>query len=158
MVYRIETMDSIQLMGKAERQFIGNVQANIFWNKCKQDGTLTQLTTRSTSLDKELIGLADSSSYDGKSYLYYVATPFDGETISDGFTIINLPASLWIKFKYSSFVLDTADKDIWTYIYSDFFPASKYEPSEYQLEVYPCGDGNYSGDISEIWISAKIKA
>lgn len=157
MDYRTETMDSIQLIGKAERQFIGNVQANIFWDKCKQDGTLRQLTAQSTSLDKELIGIADSTSYDGKSYLYYVATPFDGETVPDGFTTIILPAAMWIKFKCPSFALDTADKDIWTYIYSEFFPASKYEPSEYQLEVYPCGDGNYSEDISEIWISANTK-
>lgn len=157
MDYRTETMDSIQLIGKVERQFIGRVQANKFWDTCRQDGTLSALTANSTSLAKELIGIADSSSYDRESYLYYIATPYDGKSVPDGFTTINLPASLWIKFKCSSFVSETTGKDIWTYIYSEFFPTSKYEPSEYQLEVYPYGDGSYPDDISEIWIAARKK-
>ncbi|WP_086347232.1 GyrI-like domain-containing protein [Candidatus Enterococcus clewellii] len=158
MDFCVESMDAFQLLGKAERQFINIVQANKFWDLCKQDGTLERLTRYSTSLDKEYIGIADSSSYDGKSYLYYIATPFDGNAIPDGFMTIHLPASLWIKFTCSSFVLDTANKDIWAYIYSEFFPASEYKPTEYQLEVYPCGDGSYSENKAEIWISVKTKA
>lgn len=156
--YHIETMDSIQLIGKVERQYIGDVRANIFWNTCKQDGTLAALTKHSTSLNRELIGIADSSSYDEISYLYYIATLYDGKTVPNDFMTINLPASLWIKFNCSSFVLDTANKDIWTYIYSDFFPTLEYKPTEYQLEVYPYGDWSYPQDILEIWISVKTKA
>lgn len=157
MEFRVEAMDRILLLGKAERQFIGKVQANIFWETCEHDGTLSQLTAQSASTDKELIGIADSSSYDGKSYLYYIATPFDSKIVPEGFTAINLPAALWIKFKCSSYVPDSAGKDIWTYIYSEFFPASEYEPSEYQLEVYPCRDGSYPENMSEIWVSVKCR-
>lgn len=32
---------------------------------------------------------------------------------------------------------------------------SDYEPAEYQVEVYPCGDGSYPDDISEVWIAVQ---
>lgn len=159
MDYRVESMASIRLIGKAERQFINHVQADIFWGTCKQDGTLAALTKYSTSAGKEYIGIADSFSYDGKSYLYYIATPYDGKQVPANLTLICLPASLWIKFRCVDLEAEsTAQKDIWEIIYSEFFPESEYEPSGYQLEVYPYGEGSYADNISEIWISARFKA
>lgn len=158
MDYKIEQLDSFKLLGKAEKQMIGNVQANLFWEKCREDGTLDALTNYSTSLDKEHIGIADGSSYNGESYMYYIVTPYVGDTIPEGYIVKELPARTWVKFRCITFnAANTADSEIWRKIYSEFFPTSEYEPAEFQMEVYPCGDGSYQGDIAEVWIAVRKK-
>ena len=87
MEIQIEKMEAVRLLGKVEKQFVKNVRADEFWKCCNQDGTLEELIDYSTSQNKELIGLADGSSYDGASYQYYIATPFDGEEIPEGYVM-----------------------------------------------------------------------
>jgi len=163
MDYRIEEMNGLRLLGKVERQFMNNVQAGKFWDRCIKDGILDTLTKYSTSPDKEHIGIADGSSYDGESYLYYIVTPYDGNDILDGYIIKELPARTWIKFRCVSFgVENTADTELWRKIYSEFFPTSDYKPAEYQLEVYPQGnpynDGrSYKDNLAEAWIAVRKK-
>ena len=156
MDYQVVTMEDFQLLGKGEMQLVGQVKADLFWQKCQKDGTLAKLTTYSTSDEKEWIGLADGESFDGEGYMYYIATHYHAETVPSGYTTLTLPSSLWIKFRSASLnVKNTADKDCWTWIFSDFFPASEYEPAGFQLEVYPKGAGSYPDSLSEIWISVK---
>ena len=158
MDYRIEKMNAFKVLGKVEKEVIGNVTANLFWKQCGEDGTLKALTQYSTSPEKEYIGIADGSSYDGESYLYYIVTPYEGDEILDGHIVKELPERLWVKFRCLSLGAEnTADSDIWTKIYSEFFPTSDYEPAEFQMEVYPCGDGDYPDDISEVWIAVNVK-
>lgn len=158
MDYHITQMPALRLLGKVEKQFIGHVAANLFWERCREDSTLQQLTSLSTSPDKERLGIANSATYDGESYLYYIATPYDGTPIPDGYILKELPARLWVKFRCVSLGAEnTADEDIWRKIYSEYFPTSDYEPAEYQVEVYPHGDGSYPDDISEVWIAVKKK-
>lgn len=158
MDYRIEEMDSLRLLGKVEKQLVNDVQAGKFWERCIKDGTLDTLTKYSTSPDKEHIGIADGSSYDGESYLYYIATPYLDDDVPHGYIIKELPVRTWIKFRCISFgIKNTADTELWHKIYSEFFPTSDYEPAEYQLEVYPYDDGRYKDDIAEAWIAVKKK-
>jgi len=163
MDYRVEEMEGFRLLGKVEKQFMNNVQAGKFWDRCINDGTLNALTEYSTSPEKEHIGIADGSSYDGESYLYYIVTPYSGDFVPDGYIIKELPARTWIKFRCVSFGLkDTADMELYRRIYSEFFPTSDYEPAEYQLEVYPYGnpyiDGrSYKGNLAEVWIAVRKK-
>lgn len=158
MDYRVEKMPAFKVLGKVEKEMLDNVTANVFWKQCRKDGTLKTLTEYSTSADKEHIGIADGSSCDGESYMYYIVTPFEGDEIPEGYIVKEIPERLWIKFRCLSLgAKDTADSDLWRKIYSEFFPASDYEPSDYQAEVYPCGDGDYPNDISEVWISVNVK-
>lgn len=159
MDYRIEEMNGFSLFGKAEKQLVNDAKSGEFWDMCIKDGTLDVLTKYSTSPDKEHIGISDGSSYDGESYMYYIMTPYAGDAVPDGYIIKELPARTWIKFRCVSFgVKDTADVELWQKIYSEFFPTSDYESVEYQLEVYPYGDGSYKGDVAEAWIAVKKKA
>lgn len=68
MDYQVVTMEDFQLLGKGEMQLVGQVKADLFWQKCQKDGTLAKLTTYSTSDEKEWIGLADGESFDGEGY------------------------------------------------------------------------------------------
>jgi predicted transcriptional regulator YdeE len=158
MDYKIEKLDSLKLLGKVEKQIIGNVEANLFWKRCHEDGTLTTLTEYSTSPDKERIGIADGSSYDGESYLYYIVTPYDRDIVPDGYIIKEILERTYVKFRCVSFnAANTADDELWRKIYSEFFPTSEYEPTEYQLEVYPYADGSYPDDVAEVWITVRKK-
>lgn len=151
MEIQIEKMEAFRLLGKVEKQFVKNVRADEFWKCCNQDGTLEELIDYSTSQNKELIGLADGSSYDGASYQYYIATPFDGEEIPEGYVIKTIPRSTWLKVQ-SPDADGFIDQEIWSKIYSEFFPTTTYEPAEYQLEVYPNGDMKKE---SEVWIAVQ---
>ena len=156
MDYSIDNMEEFQLLGKGEMQLVDQVKADLFWEKCRKDGTLVELTTHSTSEKKEWIGIADGKSFDGEGYMYYIATPFQAVNVPSGYTTITLPSSLWVKFRNATLNAENnADKDCWTWIFSDFFPASEFEPTGYQLEVYPKGDGSYPDSLSEIWVSVK---
>ncbi|MCL2406468.1 MAG: effector binding domain-containing protein [Defluviitaleaceae bacterium] len=106
------------------------------------------------------MGFADGSSYDGESFIYYIATPYEGETVPEGFLVKDIPARTWVKFRCFSFGdgKSTADEDIYKKIYSEYFPASEYEPAEYQMEVYPRGDGDYPDEVSEVWVAVKKKS
>jgi len=157
--YSIVDKDRLRLLGKCKKQVIGNVQADVFWKKCLEDGTLQALAKYSTSPDKEYIGIADGSSYDGESYLYYIVTPYEYETVPDGYMIKEIPAHIWMKFRCINFGegMSTANEEIYRKIYSEIIPTTEYEPAEYQLEVYPWGDGNYADNLSEIWIAVRKK-
>lgn len=158
MDYRIVQLESFRLLAKVEKQLVSDVKANEFWNRSSKDGTLTTLTALSTSPNKEHIGIADGSSFDGESYLYYLATPYDGEFVPDGYLTMELPERTWVKFRCISLGAEnTADAEIWRKIYSEFFPTSDYKPAEYQLEVYPYGDGRYADEIAEVWIAVRRK-
>ncbi|MDR0273113.1 MAG: 3-isopropylmalate dehydratase large subunit, partial [Clostridiales bacterium] len=58
------------------------------------DGTMELLTKYSTSLQKEHIGVLDGTTYyeKDKSWLYYVATPYNGEEVPEGFIVTEIPA------------------------------------------------------------------
>ncbi|MGM0168858.1 hypothetical protein IGI39_004613 [Enterococcus sp. AZ135] len=151
MDYQIEEKGKLRLLGKVEKQFANDVKADAFWKKCDRDGTLKELWNYSSSPKKELIGLADGSSYDGEGYQYYIATLFDGEKIPKGYVIKEIPESLWIRFRGFAFDAEgSINQELRTKIYSDFFPTLDYEPVEYQLEVYLKGEKR---ENFEVWIA-----
>ena len=160
MDYRFEKMDGIRLLGKAVRDTDGGGNGALLWKTSHKDGTLKILTEYSTSPDKELIGIMDGSAYDpaDSSWLYYVATPYNGDAEPEGFVIKEIPARTWAKFR--CFGMSDRDKDaeIWRKIYSEFLPTSDYDSDLYAMEVYYYDDGNYSDDVAEVWIDVKKKA
>jgi AraC family transcriptional regulator len=92
-----------------------------------------------------------------KSWLYYVATPYNGEEVPEGFIVTEIPARTWAKFRCFGLTERDADADIWKKIYSEFLPTSGYEMIAYQLEVYYYDDGKYSDDVAEVWIDVRKK-
>ncbi|WP_253295992.1 hypothetical protein [Enterococcus raffinosus] len=49
MEIQIEKMKAFRLLGKVEKQFVENVRADEFWQRCGRDGTLEELIDYSTS-------------------------------------------------------------------------------------------------------------
>lgn len=158
MDYRVEVKESFKLLAKAEEQFMGEVKIPKFWKQTEQNGTLAELKKYSSHEDKLIIGFADGTSYTGKSYLYYIGTPFTGTVIPDGFIIKDIPEREWVIFRCINLSEETTNEVAFKKIFSEFFPTSEYEPSmEYQLEVWPDDGTHHPDEVAEIWISAKKK-
>lgn len=155
LTYCIEEMKGFRLLGKTVRHGEGYDAPAQLWLQCNTDGTTQSLAEYSTSPGKELIGLTDGSSFDGKTQLYYVATIYDKETVPEGYVIKEIPARTWIKFICRDLTERHAEAEIWQRIYSGYFPASDYIPQEYQMVVNPAGDGNYPDEMGEIWIDVR---
>ena len=155
LTYCIEEMKGFRLIGKAVRHGEGYEAPAQLWQKCHEDGTLQALSEYSTSLGKEVIGLTDGSSFDGETQLYYVATIYDKDTIPEGYTVKDIPAHTWIRFMCRDLTERHAEAEIWQRIYSEYFPTSDYVPDEYQMVVYPIGDGSYPDEMGEVWINVR---
>jgi len=155
MTYCIEEMKGFKLLGKAVRHGEGYEAPSRLWQQCYADGTIQALSEYSTSPGKELIGLTDGSSFDGETQMYYVATIYDKDAAPEGFVVKNIPARTWIKYMCRDLTERHAEAEIWQRIYSEYFPTSDYMPDEYQMVVYPVGDGNYPDVMGEVWVDVK---
>jgi AraC family transcriptional regulator len=160
LTYSIEEMEGFKLIGKAIRHGgwsrDGYEVSTQLWQQCHADGTIQELTEYSTSPRKELIGLADGTSFDGETQLYYVATIYDQGMIPEGYIVKELPPRTWIKFICGDLIERNADAEIWQRIYSEYFPISDYVPNEYQMVVYPIGDDCYPDAMGEVWVEVII--
>jgi len=156
LTYYIEEMKGFRLIGKSVRHGEGYEAVAGLWQRCYADGTIQALSAYSTSPGKELIGLTDGSSFDGETQLYYVATICDKRTVPEGYAVKDIPARTWIKFICRDLTERHADAEIWQRIYSEYFPASDYVPDEYQMVVYPVGDGDYPETLGEVWVDLSI--
>jgi len=155
LTYCIEEMKSFRLLGKTIRHGEGYEAPADLWHRCHADGTTKELTKYSTSPGRELIGLTDGSSFDGKTQLYYVATIYDKDAIPEGYVVKDIPARTWIKFMCRDLTERHAEAEIWQRIYSGYFPTSDYVPNEYQMVVNPAGDGNYPEVMGEVWVDVR---
>lgn len=156
MDYRIEDKKAFKLLAKSEEQFIGKIKISRFWKTCEENGCLNNLKDRSSHEYKLIIGFADGTSYNGKSYLYYIGTPFEGDTVPDGYVIKDVPDRTWAVFRCVNLSDKATNKVLFKKIFSEFFSSSEYEPTqEYQLEVWPDDGHHHPDEVAEVWISVK---
>ncbi|MDR1687779.1 MAG: AraC family transcriptional regulator [Clostridiales bacterium] len=154
LTYRLEEMQGFRLIGKAVRSQGYEIPAQL-WQKCFEDGTTTTLCKKSASPRREIIGLTDGTSFDGKAQMYYVATIYGDAPVPKGYVAVDIPPRLWVKFFCGDITERNVDSEIWQRIYSEYFPASDYVPGDYQMVVYPAGDGDYPDVLGEIWIDVR---
>lgn len=157
MDYRIEEKSAFILLSKAERQYTDNVQIPGFWDECSKDGTIDTLRKHSSSPEKSLIGMADGSSYNGESYVYYIGTPFVRIEIPDGFMTKEIPSRTWAIFRCVNLNNQDTNSEMFRKIFAEFFPTSDYTPKDYQLEVFPDDSLQYGNIVSEVWIAVEKK-
>ena len=153
MDYKIEKKPAFTLLSKVREQFTDDIKIPEFWDTCKKDGTLNQLNKLSSHANKLLIGFADGLSFNGKSYLYYIGTPYEGKIIPEGFVTLFIPERTWAVFRCVNLSDQSANEEIFKNIYSEFFPTSDYQPAEYQLEVWPDDGQKHPKEIAEVWVS-----
>ena len=157
MDYKIKVKKAFKLLTKVEAQYINDIQISKFWERCRSDGTLQHLSDYSSHKDKLHIGMADGSSFNGESYMYYIGTPFEGDLVPNGYITKDIPERTWAVFRCVNLSDQSVNAEIFKKIYSEFFPTSDYEPAEYQLEVWPDDGQPHPDEVAEVWIAVRKK-
>ena len=127
-----------------------------FWTQSQKDGTLRHLCDISGGT---LLGICyGNPPQDAEEFAYAIGAVHDkGQAIPDDLQISEIPAHTWAKFCCKG-AMPQAIQQLWHRIYTEFFPASEYEPvGDIDLEVYPDGDMDSPDYESEIWIPVRKK-
>lgn len=92
-------------------------------------------------------GMADDGSFD-----YFIAIEKTDGMNTDGFDVLEIPASTWACFEAVG-PMPNAIQEVWKYIMSDWMPSSGYKHAGTpDLEVYSDGDSQSADYQSYVWI------
>ena len=87
---------------------------------------------------------------------YALGAVYPGGEVAEGLSVEEIPAATWAVFPCKG-EMPEAFEVLWKKIYTEFFPASEYQPADMCLEVYP-GDDIKSPDFTcEFWLSVEKK-
>ncbi|MEI3035576.1 MAG: GyrI-like domain-containing protein [Oscillospiraceae bacterium] len=160
MDYRIEKRPAFQVAEKIKMVPIAEQKRQNmipdFWTQSQKDGTLRHLCDISGGT---LLGICyGNPPQDAEEFAYAIGAVHDkGQAIPDDLQISEIPAHTWAKFCGKG-AMPQAIQQLWHRIYTEFFPASEYEPvGDIDLEVYPDGDMDSPDYESEIWIPVRKK-
>ena len=158
MDYRIEKRPAFQVAEKIKMVPIAEQKRQNmipdFWTQSQKDGTLRHLCDISGGT---LLGICyGNPPQDAEEFAYAIGAVHDkGQAIPDDLQISEIPAHTWAKFCCKG-AMPQAIQQLWHRIYTEFFPASEYEPvGDIDLEVYPDGDMDSPDYESEIWIPVR---
>lgn len=163
MDYRIEKREAFQVIAKrASYEGSGEIASkNIHntWETCIKDGTIQTLAgyvNPENVFGGAIVGISFADCKEG-DFDYAIAAAYTGGPVAEGLTIEEIPANTWAIFPCTG-KMPEAFTELWKKIYTEFFPASKYQPAGgFCIEVYP-SDEVYRNDFHcEIWFSVEEK-
>ncbi len=164
MNYRIEKKDAFEVVVR-KKYFptdleLSNKLLPGFWDTCRKDGTLPLLCkyiAKDSVFGDAVVGICFENGTKGDEFPYAIGAAYKGGAIAEGLSVENVPAHTWAIFECVG-PMPTAMQDLLHRIYSEFFPASDYQPcGGLDIEVYPDGDMQSPHYKSEIWIAVKKK-
>lgn len=126
-----------------------------FCAACGQDGTFETLE----KLGVDEMGIMGICANFGKDdFDYYVASVYTGGEIPAGMETMAVPKLTWVIFEAVG-PMPGAIQDVWTRIFSEWFPSSEYEHADGpELEVYERGDMSAADYRSYVWIPVVKKS
>ena len=152
MKYRIINRDGFTVFGKyaeissdMEKAFI---QVPAFFKKCDDESVPNEINDLLGRFpDNHTISALYDRTEESFKYMLCQYLPKD-IIVPDKFTILNVPAAMWVVFD----VPDCEMQDMWRRIYTEWFPSSGYEMVEgVHFEMY-YGLARHENCIGEIWI------
>lgn len=162
MDYRIEKREPLSmLVKKARLNGGGEVTKQAisgFWQQVTCDGTIGRLCKHRKSdkdFDNMVVGICFTDP-DAGNFDYGIGVPCENGAAEEGFTVEEIPAATWAVFSGCGPMPD-AFPELWKRIYTEFFPASDYEPDGICFEVYPDADVSREDYTFEIWNRVKKK-
>ena len=163
--YRMERRDVFQMIGrplrvsgKNELTFDG---ISDFWQQCRMDGTITALcryTLNDSILGKNIAGASFGKDAADPGCPYAIGVPYGGTPSVDKDMIIwEIPAHTYAVFSCVGSMPEAFTR-LYQQIYSEFFPASEYQPcGGTDFEVYPSDDVHNPDYTCEIWVAVEKK-
>lgn len=165
MDYRIETKEAFKLVMKkkkvSSKQELTVEEISEFWKDCNNDGTILALCKYipKDSLFKDcIVGACFGKDATEKEFPYAIGATYNGAEIKEKDLIVEeIPAHTYVVFPCIGKMPEAFQK-LYQQIYSEFFPASEYQPcGGTDFEVYPSADVLDPNYRCEIWIAVKKK-
>lgn len=157
MDYKLEKHPAFKIVGKKKMiPTTDQEQQNAipaFWDQVQADGTLQYLHSAGNGT---LLGICRDTLTDEKTFAYVIGTWYDGKNaVPETMLIDEIPARTWVRFRCKG-AMPQAIQQLWSKIYTEFFPVSEYEPDgSFDMEVYPDGNMDSPDYESEIWVPVK---
>lgn len=165
MDYRIETKKAFQLvMRKKEvsrNQELTTEEISDFWKQCNEDGTVQALCKyipKDNIFENCIVGASFGKDATEEQFPYAIGAMYNGKTVEEGhFVVEEIPEHTYVIFPCVG-KMPEAFQQLYQRIYSEFFPASEYQPSGgTDFEVYPSADVSSPDYRCEIWIAVEKK-
>lgn len=158
MNYRIETTQALPILvkkaGFSRTTEIGPEAVQRFWTETMQDGTsqtLCQQLPTEGPLSHALLGICTNDP-NADDFDYAIGALCSKNSCPDGLTLAALPAATWAVFPCEG-ALPDAFTQLWSAIYTEFFPNHHDQPAGPYLEVYPSANIQSPDYCCEIWIA-----
>lgn len=165
MDYRIETKDAFKLVMKkkqvSQNQELTAAEISQFWQKCGMDGTIPALCKyipKDNIFGNCIVGASFGKDATDQELPYAIGAMYNGAPIEEAdFLVEEIPAHTYVVFPCVGKMPESFQK-LYQQIYSEFFPASEYQPcGGTDFEAYPSADVFSSDYRCEIWVAVEKK-
>lgn len=165
MDYRIETKDAFKIICKkisvSCKKELTTAEISDFWRQCGTDGTISALCKyipENNAFDGCIVGVSFGKDASDTNFPYGIGAHYNGATVTEkDFTVEEIPAHTYAVFRCVGAMPEAFNK-LYQQIYSEFFPASEYQPcGGTDFEAYPSADVSDPGYTCEIWVAVEKK-
>lgn len=165
MDYRIETKDAFKLVMKkkqvSQNQELTAAEISQFWQKCGMDGTIPALCkyiSKDNIFGNCIVGASFGKDATDQEFPYAIGAMYNGVPIEEAdFLVEEIPAHTYVVFPCVGKMPESFQK-LYQQIYSEFFPASEYQPcGGTDFEAYPSADVFSPDYRCEIWVAVEKK-
>lgn len=163
MDYRIETKEAFKLIMKKKRvsrnQELTAVEISEFWQQCGTDGTIDALCKyipEDNIFKNCIVGASFGKDATDEEFPYAIGAMYNGVPVEEeDLTVEEIPAHTYVVFPCVGKMPEAFQK-LYQQIYSEFFPASEYQPcGGTDFEAYPSADVTSPDYRCEIWVAVK---
>ena len=165
MDYRIETKEAFKIVCKraniSYKKELTTAEISDFWQQCGTDGTIPALCKYipvNNVFDGCIVGVSFGKDANDTNFPYAIGAHYNGAPVTEkDFTVEEIPAHTYAVFKCVGAMPEAFNK-LYQEIYSEFFPASEYQPcGGTDFEAYPSADVSNPGYTCEIWVAVEKK-
>ncbi|MHC1723570.1 MAG: effector binding domain-containing protein [Aminipila sp.] len=165
MDYRIETKKAFKLIMRKKRvscnQELTVAEISQFWQQCSMDGTIPALCKyipEENIFGNCIVGASFGKDATEEEFPYAIGAMYNGASVEEkDFIVEEIPAHTYVVFPCVGKMPEAFQK-LYQQIYSEFFPASEYQPcGGTDFEAYPSEDVSSPDYRCEIWVAVEKK-
>lgn len=163
--YRIEKREGFQMIGRPLRvsgkKELTSARISDFWQQCRMDGTITELSryiSEANIFGESIAGAGFGKDASDSNFPYAIGVHYNGIPAAKKDLIVwEIPAHTYAVFPCIGSMPEAFTR-LYQQIYSEFFPASDYQPcGGTDFEAYPSADVKNPGYTCEIWVAVEKK-
>lgn len=165
MDYRVETKEAFPLIMRKKKvsscKELTAAEISEFWRQCNLDGTIPAICKyipEDNIFTNCIVGASFGKDATDKEFPYAIGAMYNGMPVEEkDFIVEEIPAHTYVVFPCIGKMPEAFQK-LYQQIYSEFFPASEYQPcGGTDFEVYPSADVTSANYRCEIWIAVEKK-